>query len=88
MKPNKYLWIGISIFFAWASGSLLADSIRQPGPYAEENVLLGGILGGLGLVAILFSFKQRTRMREFAEHMGRPTGRAGRSHVLGRAHLT
>jgi hypothetical protein len=57
MGPAKFWWFGISVFCGWIGGSLLFDSVRYSGPYAEEKILLGGTLGGLGLAALLFPRK-------------------------------
>jgi hypothetical protein len=86
MKPNRYLWFGLSVFFTWAGGFLVFDSVRHPGSYAEENILLGGILGGLGLVALPFACRESARIRVFAEHMGRPARRSRRPHSTEKVH--
>jgi hypothetical protein len=78
MKPGRYWWIVLSLFFASAGGSLLIDAVRHPGPYADESVLLGGTLAGLGLASLLFAFKQRAQIRALAEHMGRHARRSRR----------
>ena len=78
MKPGRYLWIVLSLLFASLGGSLLMDSVRHPGPYAEQSILLGGTLAGLGLAFLFFAFKQRAQIKALAEHMGRSTRRSRR----------
>lgn len=69
MRPDKYFWTAVSIFFCWLGGDVLIDSVRHSGPYAEEYILLGGTLAALGLAAISFALKQRAQIKALAAHM-------------------
>ena len=62
MRPDRYLWITLSVFFCSLGAYVLIDSMRNSGPYAEVWILFGGTLAGLGLAAIFFGFKQRAQI--------------------------
>jgi hypothetical protein len=66
---NFYSWAALAAFFWSVGGYTLLDSVRTPGPYAEESILLGGTLGGLGVAALFFAFKQRGQAKALAQHM-------------------
>jgi hypothetical protein len=71
MRPNGYFWVALSALFCSVSARVLVDSVRGSGPYAEEYILLGGTLAGLGVAAMFFAVKQRAQIRALAQHMGR-----------------
>jgi hypothetical protein len=66
---NHYGWGGLAIFFWAVSGYTLVHCVRTPGPYAEESILLGGTLGGLGVAAVFFAVRQGSQLRAMARHM-------------------
>ena len=61
MRPNKYLWIVLALIFSSLGAYLLVDSVKHSGPHAEDYILLGGTLSGLGLAAVFFALKQRAQ---------------------------
>lgn len=71
MKPDRYLWIVLSILLCSLGGKVLIDSVRHSGPYAEEYMLLGATVAAMGLAALFFAFRQRVQLKALAQHMGR-----------------
>ncbi len=71
MRPERYLWVTLAVLFCSLGVHVLIDSVRHSGPYAEEYILLGGTLVGLGLASVFFAFKQRAQVRALAQHMRR-----------------
>ena len=63
MKTPRIFWIALSILLSFAGARLLLDSIRHPGQYADEYILLGGTLSALGLVPIDLALKQYLQRR-------------------------
>lgn len=71
MKPQRYVWVALSALFSPLGAELLIDSIRRPGPYTEEAILLGAALLALGLTALFFAFQRRAQTKALAQHMRR-----------------
>ncbi|HMD39166.1 MAG TPA: hypothetical protein VKH15_07785 [Candidatus Acidoferrum sp.] len=71
MKTGRYIWIAPFLFFFLVGTYVLLDSVRRPGPYADEYILLGGTLTALGLAALFFGFEQYLQIRAMARHMRR-----------------
>ena len=69
MRTDRCFWIVLSILLSWAGAHVLLGSIRHPGVYADELILLGGILSALGLVPLFVALKQHLQIRALARHM-------------------
>jgi hypothetical protein len=85
MKAERYIWAALSILFCLLGTSVLLDSIRQPGPYAEEYVLLGATLAALGLASMWILYGQYRQVRAMARHLRRGSHFSSRSRGGGRA---
>ena len=77
MKTDRYLWIVLPVILSWIGVRILLDSVRHPGNYADELILVGGTLSALGLVLLSVPLKQHLQIRALARHMklGRSTSR-------------
>jgi hypothetical protein len=71
MRPQKHLWVTLSVVLLCLGVRILSYSMSDSGPHAEDYILLGGTLVALGLVTMSFALAQRNRFKAFAEHMGR-----------------
>jgi hypothetical protein len=71
MKTDRNLWIVLAALFCFAGIQALLDSIRDPGPHADEFILLGGTVTALGLAALFFAFEEYLQIRALARHMRR-----------------
>ena len=63
MRKTRFFWIALSMTLSLAGARVLFDTIRHPGQYADEYVLLGGTLSALGLVPIDLALKQYLQRR-------------------------
>jgi len=79
MRPERWLWIAISILLCSLGGNFLVDSVRHPGPYGEEYILFGGTLTALGLAAMFFAFEQRAQIKALFRHMRNSSRSSSRS---------
>lgn len=69
MKPETYFWTALSVVLCSLGAYVEIDSVKHPGPYAEEYILLGGTLAALGLALMVFAFKQRAQLKALSQHM-------------------
>ena len=77
MRTERWFWVILSILLSWAGVNVLFGSLRHPGDYADELIVLGGTLSALGLVPLFVALKQHLRISALARHMrlGAPLSR-------------
>lgn len=90
MGTERCFWIALSIILSWAGAHLLLGSIRDPGEYADELILLGGTLSALGLVPLWVALKQHLQVKAMAQHMrlGRESFRENRARERGKTRVS
>jgi len=69
MRTGKYLVVLLSIVFLLAGAYVIRESIRNPGHYAEEGILVGALLSALALVTVSWSIKLHLAMKALERHM-------------------
>lgn len=71
MTTKKYYGLCLSVVFLLAGAYVLQESLQNSGYYAEEGILAGGLLSGLALVAMSWSFKLHQGTKALQRHMRR-----------------
>jgi hypothetical protein len=69
MRTSKYFGLCLSVAFLSAGAYELHDSIRNPGRFAEEGILIGAIFSALALVAMAWSIKVYLLTKAVERHM-------------------
>jgi hypothetical protein len=69
MMTPRIFWIALTIILSFAGARILLDSIRHPGQYADEYVLLGGTLSATGLVPVALALQQYLQRRPPADRL-------------------
>ncbi|HUC54398.1 MAG TPA: hypothetical protein VMR90_10145 [Candidatus Cybelea sp.] len=70
MKTGKYLGVCSSAVLLLGAYCLW-ESVRNSGPYAEEGILLGGLLSAFALVVMSWSIKRHLGVKALERHMKR-----------------
>jgi hypothetical protein len=73
MKRAKYLGLFCFVIFSSLGAYLLHDSIISPGPYAEEEVLLGAVLFAFAVAAMTWAIRQHFMAKALHRHLHRHT---------------